>query len=163
MDNEEEDRMEDVIGNENIEPVDTSTQKIESLLVAGYFIIIKAELLQLYTFLESMIDSVLNDFLIGKKPEASGACEAGGARGARGLKKCLQGPDIRVHPTDRTKGETTEGEERKKSFWSKKKYWIPAISVSLLFIALTFGVSLYFGLYYEKNCKKGDNCKLLKV
>ena len=45
MDNEEEDRMEDVIGNENIEPVDTSTQKIESLLVAGYFIIIKAELL----------------------------------------------------------------------------------------------------------------------
>ena len=173
MDNEEEDRMEDVIGNENIEPVDTSTQKIESLLVAGYFIIIKAELLQLYTFLESMIDSVLNDFLIGKKPEASGVREAGGARGARGLKKYMQGPDIRVYQTDSTEeditvdhahsseGDTTDGKEIKKSFWSKKKFLIPAISViSLLFIALTLGVSLYFGLYHGKTYSKGDYCKV---
>ena len=36
MDNEKEDRTKDVIGNENIESVDTSPRKNESLLVAGY-------------------------------------------------------------------------------------------------------------------------------
>ena len=41
MDNEEEDRIEDVI----IESVDTKSSKNESLLIAGYFIIIKGELL----------------------------------------------------------------------------------------------------------------------
>ena len=82
----------------------------------------------------------------------------------------MQGPDIRVHQTDSTtedirvdhtyssEGDTTYGEEIKKSFWSKKKFLIPAISViSLLFIALTLGVSLYFGLYSGKNDSKG-NC-----
>ena len=38
MDNEEADRMEDVI----IESVDTDSSKKESLLIAGYFIIIGA-------------------------------------------------------------------------------------------------------------------------
>ena len=89
----------------------------------------------------------------------------------------MQSPDIRVHQTDSTKEDirvdhthsseedTTDGKERKKSFWSKKKYWIPAISViSLLFIALTLGVSLYFGLcYYGKHDSQGDYCKVLKV
>ena len=37
----EEDRMEDV----TVESVDTKSSKNESLLIAGYFIIIKAELL----------------------------------------------------------------------------------------------------------------------
>ena len=41
MDNEAADRMEDVI----IESVDTDSSKKESLLIAGYFIIIRAELL----------------------------------------------------------------------------------------------------------------------
>ena len=96
------------------------------------------------------------------------------ARRARGLKKYMQGPDIRVyetdrteltvHRTDRTEGDSTMGEERKKSFWSKKKYWILAVSViSLLLIALTLGVSLYFGLYYGKHDSQGDYCKVLKV
>ena len=35
--------------------------------------------------------------------------------------------------------------------------------ISLLFIALTVGVSLYFGLYYGKHDSQGDYCKLLKV
>ena len=138
MDNEEEDRMEEVL----IESVDTNSSKNESLLVAGYFIIIHKckEQNQLLTILESIIDSVLNDFLIGKKPEARGVKEAGGARGARGLKKYMQGPDIRVHQTDSTEedirvdhththsseGDTTDGEEIKKSFWSKKKNFDPS-------------------------------------
>ena len=97
-----------------------------------------------------------------------GVSEARGARGARGLKKYMQGPDIRVyetdrtegditaHRTDRTEGDSTMGEERKKSFWSKKKYWILAISlISLLLIALALGVSLYFGLYSGNHDSKG--------
>ena len=40
MDNEKEDRTKDVIGNENIESVDTSPRKNESLLVAGSFMMI---------------------------------------------------------------------------------------------------------------------------
>ena len=97
-----------------------------------------------------------------------GVSEARGARGARGLKKYMQGPDIRVHETDRaegditvhrtdsTEGDSTQGEERKKSFWSKKKYWILAVSViSLILTALTLGVSLYFGLYSGKHDSKG--------
>ena len=98
-----------------------------------------------------------------------GVSEARGARGARGLKKYMQGPDIRVYETDRieedfavdrtgsTDGNTTQGEEKKKAFWSKKKYWILAVSViSLLIIALTLGVSLYFGLYSGKHDSKGN-------
>ena len=88
----------------------------------------------------------------------------------------MQGPDIRVYETDRTErdiaiqrtdfteGDSTGGEERKKSFWSKKKYWILVISlISLLLIALTLGLlDLYFGLFSRKlNCK-GDYCKVLK-
>ena len=104
-----------------------------------------------------------------------GVSEARKARGARGLKKYMQGPYIRVHQTDSfeedirvdqthsSEGDTTEGEERKKSFGSKKKFWIIAISVSLLIIALTLGVSLYFGLYYGKHDSQGDYYKLLKV
>ena len=88
----------------------------------------------------------------------------------------MQGPDIRVHQTDSSEedirvdqthsseGDTTDGKEIKKSFWSKKTFLIPAISViSLLFIALTLGVSLYFGLYYGKHDSQGDYCKVLKV
>ena len=99
-----------------------------------------------------------------------GVSEARGARGARGLKKYLQGPDIRVHETDRTEGDiavhrtdsaegnSTQDEEKKKSFWSRKKYWILAVSViSLLLIAFTLGVSLYFGLYSGKHDSKGNN------
>ena len=41
MDNEEADRIEDVI----VKSVDTDPSKKESLLIAGYFIIIRAELL----------------------------------------------------------------------------------------------------------------------
>ena len=86
----------------------------------------------------------------------------------------MQGPDIRVHETDRTEGDvavhrtdstegdSTQGEEKKKSFWSKKKYWILAISViSLLLIALTLGLSLYFGLYFGNYDSKG-NCTFWK-
>ena len=104
-----------------------------------------------------------------------GVSEARGARGARGLKKYMQDPDIRVHETDRTEGDvavhrtdsaegdSTQGEEKKKSFWSKKKYLILAISlISLLLIALTLGVSLYYGFYYGKHDSKGDYCKVLK-
>ena len=131
--------------------------------------IIEEELLLFSTTLESIIDGVLDDFLICKKPEATGVSEARGARGARGLKKYMQGPDIRVYETDRTEGDitvhrtdgtegdSTEGQERKKSFWSKKKYWILAVSViSLLLIALTLGLSLYFGLYSGKHDSKGN-------
>ena len=58
--------------------------------------------------------------------------------------------DITVHPTDCTEGNSTQGEE-------KQKYWIPAISlISLLLIALTLGVSLYFGLYSGKHDSKGN-------
>ena len=32
--------------------------------------------------------------------------------------------ELTVHQTDRTERDSTIGEERKKSFWSKKKYWI---------------------------------------
>ena len=86
----------------------------------------------------------------------------------------MQGPDIRVYETDTTEGDiavhrtnftegdSTEGEERKKFFWSNKKYLILAISViSLLLIALTVGVSLYFGLSYGKHESEG-NCKELE-
>ena len=60
--------------------------------------------------------------------------------------------------TGRTEGDATEGDEEKKSFWYKKKYWILAISlISLLLIALTFGVSLYFGLYSGNHDSKGNN------
>ena len=129
---------------------------------------IEEEILLYSTTLESIIDGVLDDFLICKKPEAMGVSEARGAGGARGLKKYMQGPDIRVYETDRTEedvtvhqtdsdeGDSTEG-ERKKSFWSKKKYWILAVSViSLLLTALTLGVSLYFGLYSGKHDSKGN-------
>ena len=97
-----------------------------------------------------------------------GVSEARGGRGARGLKKYLQGPNIRVyetdrtegditaHRTDRTEGDSTMGEERKKSFWSKKKYWILAISVISLLTTLTLGFSLYLGLYSEKHDSKGN-------
>ena len=108
------------------------------------------------------------------KPEASEVSEAREARGVMGLKKYMQGPDIRVYETDRTGediavyrtdftgGDSTQGEERKNFFWSKKKYWILAISIiSLLLIALTLGVSLYFCLYSGKNVGKG-NGKVLK-
>ena len=95
--------------------------------------------------------------MIIKKPEAIGVREAGGARGVRDLKKYMQGPDIIVNQPDRTEGDTTEGEERKKAFWSKKKYWILAISViSLVLFALTLGLSLYFGLYHGKHDTIGD-------
>ena len=93
-----------------------------------------------------------------------GVSEAREARGARGLKKYMQGSDIRVYQTHSSQEEATEGEERKKSFWSKKKFLIPAISVIfLLFIALTIGVSLYFSLYYGRHDSQGDYCKLSKV
>ena len=152
----------------NIESEDTGPPKKESLIVAGYIMTIEEEILLYSTTLESIIDGVLDDFMICKKPEAMGVSEARGARGARGLKKYLQDPDIRVYETDRTEGDitvhrtdstegdSTEGEERKKSFWSKKKYWILAISlISLLVIALTLGVSLYFGLHSGKHDSKG--------
>ena len=93
------------------------------------------------------------------------------ARGARGLEKYMQGPDIRVYETDRTEGDiavhrtdfnegdSTQGEERKKSFWSKKKYLIPAISlIFILLIVLTFGLSLYFGKQNEKHDIEKGNC-----
>ena len=80
----------------------------------------------------------------------------------------MQGPEIRVYETDRTEGdiavyrtdsaegESTQDEEKKKSFWSKKKYLILAISlISLLLIALTLGVSLYFGLYSGNQDSEG--------
>ena len=67
--------------------------------------IIEAKLLSFSTTLESIIDGVLDDFLICKKPEAMGVSEARGARGARGLKKYMQGPDIRVYETDRAEGD----------------------------------------------------------
>ena len=71
--------------------------------------------------------------------------------------------DITVHRTDTTERDTTQGEEKKKSFWSKKKYWILAISlISLLLIALTLGVSLYFGLYSGKHDSKGNYYTLWK-
>ena len=129
---------------------------------------IKEEILLYLTTLESIIDGVLDEFLICKKPEAMGVSEARGCRGARGLKKYLQGPNIRVyetdrtegditaHRTDRTEGDSTMGEERKKSFWSKKKYWILAISVISLLTTLTLGFSLYLGLYSEKHDSKGN-------
>ena len=95
-----------------------------------------------------------------------GVSEARGCRGARGLKKYLQGPNIRVyetdrteltvHWTDRTEVDSTMGEERKKSFWSKKRYWILAISVISLLTTLTLGFSLYLGLYSEKHDSKGN-------
>ena len=88
---------------------------------------------------------------MSEKLEASGVSEGREAGGA-------------IHPTDCTEGDSTQGEERKKLFWSKKKYWILAISlISLLLIVLTLGVSLYFGLYYGKHDdSEGDNCKVLK-
>ena len=94
------------------------------------------------------------------------------ARGARGLLEYLQDPDRTyqadstklVSMTGRTEGDATEGDEEKKSFWYKKKYWILAISViSLLFFALTLSLSLYFGLYYGNHATKGDYSKVLKV
>ena len=153
---------------QNIESEDTGPPKKESLIVAGYIMTIEEEILLYSTTLESIIDGVLDDFLICKKPAADGAIEAREARGARGLRKYMQDPDVRVYETDRAKGDiavhrtesaegdSTEGEERKKSFWSKKKYWILAISlISLLVIALTLGVSLYFGLHSGKHDSKG--------
>ena len=87
---------------------------------------------------------------MSEKLEASGVSEGREAGGA-------------IHPTDCTEGDSTQGEERKKSCGSKKKYWILVISlISLLLIALTLGVSLYFGFYYEKHDSKGDYCKVLK-
>ena len=104
--------------------------------------------------------------MISKKPEA---CRVSKAEGARGLARYLRDPDIRVHRTDSTdgdirvhrtdtiEGDATEEEIRKKSLWSKKKYWILAISViSLVLFALTLGLSLYFGLYHGKHDTIGD-------
>ena len=89
-----------------------------------------------------------------RNPEALGVSKA---RGARGLARYLQDQDIRVYQTDSFEGDTTQGKEKKKSFWSKKKYWILAVSlISLLIIALTLGVSLYFGLYFGKHDSKGN-------
>ena len=97
-----------------------------------------------------------------RNPEALGVSEA---RGARGLARYLQDQDIRVYQTDSFEGDTTQGKEKKKSFWSKKKYWILAISViSIMFFALTLGLSLYFGLYYEEHETEGNSYirKILK-
>ena len=112
---------------------------------------------------------------MSKKLETSGVSEIGGVRGAKGFKKYMHSTDtrvvethsidenIRVHGTHSTESNTTEEKERKKFFWSKKKYLILAISlISLLLIALTLGVSLYYGLYYGKHDSKGDYCKVLK-
>ena len=109
---------------------------------------IEEEILLYSTTLESIIDGVLDDFLICKKPEAMGVSEARGASGAEG--------DVTVQRTDSTEGDSTMGEERKKSFWSKKKYWILAISVISLLTTLTLGFSLYLGLYSEKHDSKGN-------
>ena len=57
--------------------------------------------------LESIIESVLFDFLISQKPKASEVNEAREAGGIRGLRKYMQGPDIRVYETDRTEGDIT--------------------------------------------------------
>ena len=87
---------------------------------------------------------------MSEKLEASGVSEGKEAGGA-------------VHRADCTEGDSTRGEERKKSCGFKKKYWILVIFlISLLLIALTLGVSLYFGLYYGKHDSKGDNCKVMK-
>ena len=77
------------------------------MIVAGYIMIIEEELLLFSTTLESIIDGVLDDFLICKKPEAMGVSEARGARGVRGLKKYMQGSDIRDYETDTTEGITS--------------------------------------------------------
>ena len=108
---------------------------------------------------------------MSKKQDASGVSEIGGVRGAKGLKKYMHSTDTRLdqtHSTDEdirvhgTERETTEKKERKRSFWSKKKYLILAISlISLLLIALTLVVSLYYGLYYGNNVSKGK-CKVSK-
>ena len=160
---------------QNIESEDTGPPKKESLIVAGYIMIIEVKLLSFSTTLESIIDGVLDDFLICKKPEAMGFSAAREGEGARILQIYRQGPDrvdetdrteddIAVHRTDWTEGNSSQTEERKKTFWCKKKYLILAISlISLLSIALTLGVSLYFGLYYGKQNSKGDYCKILKV
>ena len=156
-----------------MESVDRNSSKNESLLVAGNNNI-QGRTLQITNYLESIIDDVLHDFLIRKKLKVSGLNEVCGARGARGLLKYMQGPDIlvyetdtsegdiAVHRTDFTEGDSTEGEERNKSFWSNRKYLILAISlISLLLIALTVGVSIYFGLHYGKHESEG-NCEELE-
>ena len=80
----------------------------------------------------------------------------------------MQGQDIRVYETDSTRGDIavyrtdytegdTKGVGRKKPCWPKKKFWIQATSlIALLFITLTLGISLYFGLFYGKHESKGN-------
>ena len=57
--------------------------------------------------------------------------------------------DIRDPGTSINGGDTTEGADRKKCR--------TLVVISLLFIALTFGISLYFGLYFGS---KGEFCNV---
>ena len=101
-----------------------------------------------------------------RNSEALGVSEA---RGARAHARYLQDPDTRVYQTDSfeednrvqrtdsSEGDITQGKEKKNFVWSKKKYWIIAISViPLLFLSLTLGLGLYFDLYYEKHDIEGN-------
>ena len=110
--------------------------------------------MMIFFFLEFIIDSVLHDVVSSIVPEGSGYNEE---REFSEITTHLQEQDTRVCQTDTTEGESTEGEEKAKSFWLTKKFWILTISfTSLLFIALILGLSLYFGLYSGKHNTTGD-------
>ena len=98
----------------------------------------------LWNILESIIDNILHDVLIGKTQGGSGDNEE---REVSEATSYLQDPVTSVSQTDNIGGEQTERKEKNRSF----RFWTLTITViSLLFIALIVGLSLYFGLYFEK-------------